>query len=117
MPAMALEALAPAKVNLFLHVGPRGADGYHPIRSLVTFADIGDRLTLAPATEFDLVIDGEFADGLSAGADNLVSQGARGPAGCREAAMLGLSPDPHQEPAPGLGARRAAPAMRRRRCG
>jgi len=36
-----------AKVNLFLHVGARGADGYHPIRSLVTFADIGDRLALA----------------------------------------------------------------------
>ena len=64
MPAMAFEALAPAKVNLFLHVGARGADGYHPIRSLVTFADIGDRLTLASAAE--------FADGLSAGADNLV---------------------------------------------
>jgi 4-diphosphocytidyl-2-C-methyl-D-erythritol kinase len=72
MPAMALEALAPAKANLFLHVGPRGADGYHPIRSLVMFADIGDRLTLAPAPGFDFVIDGEFAEGLSAGADNLV---------------------------------------------
>jgi 4-diphosphocytidyl-2-C-methyl-D-erythritol kinase len=72
MPAMAVEALAPAKVNLFLHVGPRGADGYHPIRSLVMFADIGDRLTLAPAPGFDFVIDGEFAEGLSAGVDNLV---------------------------------------------
>jgi 4-diphosphocytidyl-2-C-methyl-D-erythritol kinase len=72
MTAMAFEALAPAKVNLFLHVGARGADGYHPIRSLVTFADIGDRLALALAAAFDFVIDGEFANGLSAGGDNLV---------------------------------------------
>ena len=35
---------APAKVNLFLHVGPLGADGYHPLCSLMAFADIGDRL-------------------------------------------------------------------------
>jgi len=69
---MAPEEFAPAKVNLFLHVGPRAADGYHPIRSLLTFADIGDTLSLAPSDQFELVIEGEFAGGLSAGADNLI---------------------------------------------
>jgi 4-diphosphocytidyl-2-C-methyl-D-erythritol kinase len=40
------EAFAPAKVNLYLHVGPARADGFHPIASLMAFADVGDRLEL-----------------------------------------------------------------------
>ena len=69
---MRLERLAPAKVNLFLHVGRLQADGYHPLCSLVSFADVGDivRLRSAPAMSFD--IEGPFAAGLSADADNLV---------------------------------------------
>ena len=39
---MRLHALAPAKINLFLHVGPVDAAGYHPLESLVAFADTGD---------------------------------------------------------------------------
>lgn len=38
---------APAKVNLYLHVGPPRADGRHPLDSLVVFADVGDELILA----------------------------------------------------------------------
>ncbi|MEY3841055.1 MAG: hypothetical protein RLZZ542_165, partial [Pseudomonadota bacterium] len=30
---VAVSRLAPAKVNLFLHVGPLEADGYHPLAS------------------------------------------------------------------------------------
>ena len=37
--------LAPAKVNLFLHVAPVSDDGYHPLASLVAFADVGDGVT------------------------------------------------------------------------
>ena len=40
--------LAPAKVNLTLHVTGRREDGYHLLDSLVMFADIGDRLTVMP---------------------------------------------------------------------
>lgn len=36
---------APAKVNLTLEVLGRRPDGYHALRSLVVFADVGDRLT------------------------------------------------------------------------
>jgi 4-diphosphocytidyl-2-C-methyl-D-erythritol kinase len=64
---------APAKVNLFLHVGPPGPDGYHPVCSLMTFADVGDEVSLV-AGGSDLVIEGPFAAGLDAGADNLVSR-------------------------------------------
>lgn len=69
-------AFAPAKVNLFLHVGAPGADGYHPICSLMAFADIGDRLTLREAPALDLEVRGPFAAGAPATAENLVLRAA-----------------------------------------
>jgi 4-diphosphocytidyl-2-C-methyl-D-erythritol kinase len=74
---VALSALAPAKVNLFLHVGPPAADGYHPICSLMAFADLGDRVTAAPAEAFDLAVTGPFANGLGSPAENLILRAAR----------------------------------------
>lgn len=59
------DTLAPAKVNLFLHVGAVEADGYHPLVSLVAFADIGDRVTLEPALEASLNVTGPFAGALA----------------------------------------------------
>ncbi len=46
----ALVVAAPAKVNLFLHVVGRRADGYHLIESLFALVDLADtvRLTLLP---------------------------------------------------------------------
>jgi len=76
-PAGAASLPAPAKVNLFLHVGAPGADGFHPLVSLMTFADLGDRLTAVPAPGLALSIEGAFAAGLSAGEDNLVMRAAR----------------------------------------
>jgi 4-diphosphocytidyl-2-C-methyl-D-erythritol kinase len=69
---------APAKVNLFLHVGRRGADGYHPISSLMVFADVGDVLEAAPADRLSLTVEGPFADDAGETADNLVLKAARG---------------------------------------
>ena len=67
----ARSALAPAKVNLFLHVGPVDAAGYHPLASLVAFADIGDRIAVAPSDRLSLAVGGEFGAGLE-GPDNLI---------------------------------------------
>jgi 4-diphosphocytidyl-2-C-methyl-D-erythritol kinase len=67
-----LERLAPAKVNLFLHVGAIEADGYHPIASLMVFADIGDRLSLTASEAMSFGITGPFAGQLGEGGDNLV---------------------------------------------
>lgn len=72
-----LEDLAPAKINLFLHVLGRRSDGYHLLESLVSFADIGDRLALVPAAGLALRIDGPFGEGLAGEADNLVLKAAR----------------------------------------
>ncbi|MDF0542812.1 4-(cytidine 5'-diphospho)-2-C-methyl-D-erythritol kinase [Sphingobium sp. H39-3-25] len=74
-----LTETAYAKVNLALHVRRRRDDGYHEIESLFVFADDGDllRAELAPSGKVALVIDGPFAAGLDAGADNLVVKAAR----------------------------------------
>ena len=70
-------ALAPAKVNLFLHVGPVDADGYHPLASLVAFADVGDHIRLAPADGLSLTVTGRFAGALAGEGDNLVLRAVR----------------------------------------
>jgi len=57
--------LAPAKLNLCLHVGPKRPDGYHDLFSLVAFANIGDELTVAAADTTELIIEGPFASELS----------------------------------------------------
>lgn len=69
--------LAPAKVNLFLHVGPVGADGYHPLSSLVAFADIGDSVTVETAGRPSLTVTGPFARGLDDAGDNLIFKALR----------------------------------------
>jgi 4-diphosphocytidyl-2-C-methyl-D-erythritol kinase len=75
---MAREAFAAAKLNLFLHVGaPAAADGYHPLCSLMAFADLGDRVEAREADALALKVRGPFAAGLDGEADNLVLRAAR----------------------------------------
>ncbi len=74
---MAAQAFAPAKINLFLHVGAPAADGYHPLCSLMVFADVGDRVTIHDADALSFHIQGPFAGALVAEADNLVMRAAR----------------------------------------
>ena len=69
---MTRTAFAAAKVNLYLHVAPPTPDGYHPIASLMAFADVGDTVGGSPAPGLSLEIGGPFGEGLSAGPDNLV---------------------------------------------
>jgi 4-diphosphocytidyl-2-C-methyl-D-erythritol kinase len=75
--ASSVRVFAPAKINLFLHVGERRADGYHALQSLVVFADAGDELELQRSERLSLAISGPFADSLVAEADNLVLRAAR----------------------------------------
>jgi 4-diphosphocytidyl-2-C-methyl-D-erythritol kinase len=63
-----------AKINLALHVRGRRSDGYHDIETLFAFVDGGDAIVAEVADADHLTIEGEFAEGLSAGADNLVMQ-------------------------------------------
>lgn len=56
---------APAKINLWLHVGPVRADRLHAIESLFVFADDGDMVSAAPARDLTLTVVGPFAAALS----------------------------------------------------
>lgn len=66
---------APAKVNLTLHVTGQRADGHHLLDSLVAFADVGDRVTVAPGE--GLRITGPQAGALPVSDDNLCLRAAR----------------------------------------
>jgi 4-diphosphocytidyl-2-C-methyl-D-erythritol kinase len=72
-----LTGLAPAKINLFLHVGAVQPDGYHPLSSLVAFADIGDRVMVERADRLTLTVEGPFGAGLAAEPDNLILKALR----------------------------------------
>lgn len=72
-----ISAFAPAKINLYLHVGDRRDDGYHALDSLAVFADAGDSLAFEPADTLTLKVEGPFADGLQTEDDNLVLRAAR----------------------------------------
>jgi 4-diphosphocytidyl-2-C-methyl-D-erythritol kinase len=71
---------APAKINLFLHIGDRRVDGYHELESLVAFADVGDDLSLENAGKLSLTVDGPFGAQLAGEGDNIVLRAARGAA-------------------------------------
>ena len=70
------DRLAPAKVNLFLHVGAPGSDGFHPLCSLRVFADLGDRVTVELG-EGRLTVIGPFARNLTRESDNLIIHAVR----------------------------------------
>ena len=65
MTAGSLSEPAPAKLNLYLHVTGRRADGYHLLDSLALFVDLGERLQAAPAADLSLAVDGPLAAALS----------------------------------------------------
>ena len=47
----AIELPAPAKLNLFLHVVGRRADGYHELQTVFQFLDLADRIRIARRTD------------------------------------------------------------------
>ena len=77
MPSPALTRLAPAKLNLFLHITGRRADGYHELQTLFQLLDYGDELSFDPLPNGDLSL---HAEGPTASAmpldDNLILQAA-----------------------------------------
>ncbi len=53
---------AAAKVNLFLHITGRRADGYHTLESGVVFTAFGDRITIDRAATDEICVIGPFAN-------------------------------------------------------
>ena len=73
---MKIEAFAPAKINLTLHVTGQRADGYHLLDSLVMFADFGDRIWVEQADETTLDVTGPLAGPVPTDSRNLVRRAA-----------------------------------------
>ena len=73
IPGFALTRLAPAKINLALHVVGLRPDGYHLLESLVTFADAGDRIGFSHSAEDRFTVSGRFSTDLP-----LTGEGASG---------------------------------------
>ena len=68
---------ARAKVNLYLHVTGRRADGYHLLDSLAVFPDAADILQARPGDTLSLYITGAQGGMLATEPDNLVLRAAR----------------------------------------
>jgi 4-diphosphocytidyl-2-C-methyl-D-erythritol kinase len=81
--------LAPAKINLALHVRGKMADGRHALETLFAFCTDGDRLAAEPANDLRLTVEGPFADDL-VGEENIVETAAR-----RLAEAASVSPAAH----------------------
>ncbi|WP_105255036.1 4-(cytidine 5'-diphospho)-2-C-methyl-D-erythritol kinase [Pseudoalteromonas sp. T1lg75] len=73
MNSQTLSVIAPAKLNLFLHITGRRDDGYHELETLFTFLDYGDTLHFSQRQDQEIV----FAPlpGV-ANADNLIYRAA-----------------------------------------
>jgi 4-diphosphocytidyl-2-C-methyl-D-erythritol kinase len=72
----AIRVIAPAKVNLCLHVTGRRDDGYHLLDGLVAFAPVADDLVLTDAPVPGLTVDGPMAAGVPTDPTNLVLRAA-----------------------------------------
>ncbi|MDP1575024.1 MAG: 4-(cytidine 5'-diphospho)-2-C-methyl-D-erythritol kinase [Coxiellaceae bacterium] len=55
-----INIIAPAKLNLCLHITGRRSDGYHLLDSLFVFTTLGDEITISPAETLSMTIDGPF---------------------------------------------------------
>lgn len=69
-----MSALAPAKINLALHVTGQRADGYHLLDTLAVFTQAGDRLVLEPSPSDRFTISGPMAAALDPDEPNLVTR-------------------------------------------
>lgn len=82
---------APAKINLFLHVVGRRADGYHLLQTVFRFLDRADTLCFAPRADGDIVLATPIPgvppeSDLTVRAARLLQQES----GCREGAEIRL---------------------------
>jgi 4-diphosphocytidyl-2-C-methyl-D-erythritol kinase len=73
----AISEIAPAKLNLALHVREELDDGRHSIETIYAFCIDGDRLIGEDSDEISLELTGPFAADLGAIDDNLVLRAAR----------------------------------------
>lgn len=69
-----ISIIAPAKLNLFLHINNQRDDGYHELETLFTFLDFGDELTFTLTAQSEITLCGDV-NGIKT-ADNLIYKAA-----------------------------------------
>jgi 4-diphosphocytidyl-2-C-methyl-D-erythritol kinase len=98
--------LAPAKINLALHVTGRRADGYHLIESLAVFTRFGDRVEIGLADSDQLAVSGKYASGVPSDDSNLVvkaREALRQEAGSQQARPVAIRLEKNLPIASGVG--------------
>lgn len=86
-----LRLLSPAKLNLFLKITGRRADGYHTLQTLFQLLDYGDELRFQATDNPDITLSPSLAG--VADADNLILRAARllqDASGCGRGARIEL---------------------------
>jgi 4-diphosphocytidyl-2-C-methyl-D-erythritol kinase len=73
----ALQMQAHAKVNVFLRVLGRRDDGYHDVETLLLPISLADQVTVEPAGELTVSIEGPAAEGVPPDDGNLAIRAAR----------------------------------------
>jgi 4-diphosphocytidyl-2-C-methyl-D-erythritol kinase len=112
---MELKELAPAKLNLALHVRCKLPDGRHKIETVFAFCTDGDEVSASASDELSLSINGPFARELGDSEDNLALKAARAlreRAGVAEGAALMLTKKLPVASGIGGGSADAAAALR-----
>lgn len=69
-------ARAPAKINLALHVGPPGADGFHEIATTYQAVSLDEIVTVEEADDLSVVVTGADADLVPTDGSNLAVRAA-----------------------------------------
>jgi 4-diphosphocytidyl-2-C-methyl-D-erythritol kinase len=70
-------ARVPAKINLELMVGPRRPDGFHHLATVFQAVGLHDDVTVEPAPDWGITINGPYADLVPVDGTNLAMRAAR----------------------------------------
>lgn len=100
---MTVEELAPAKINLALHVRARRDDGYHELETLFAFLRHGDTVRVAASEAASFALTGPFGALLAGEGDNLVTRAARAFAARFGGGPWAITLDKHLPVASGIG--------------
>ena len=110
MPATAVVADSPGKVNLFFKVGPLKEDGFHDVASLYLAVNLRETVTAQISTDYSVKVTGSLGDfqllAVPTDESNLVVKVAariKAEAGSPEAIKVALGIDKHVPVAGGMG--------------
>ncbi|MFD3457382.1 4-(cytidine 5'-diphospho)-2-C-methyl-D-erythritol kinase [Streptomyces sp. NPDC058691] len=91
MTSRSVTVRVPAKVNVQLAVGGPRPDGFHDLANVFLAVGLYDEVTVTPADELRITVEGRDADQVPADASNLAARAAIALAARRE----GVTPDVH----------------------